>query len=597
MEILELTITNYRAYSEDGQTVQFKPGINIIVGENNIGKSAILKAIEFLTRAETESVAAKDFYKNETQREISIKALFRLSQREMEILFGDQVVRYPSNKMDELRNLFGVIGFSYSSKDGFSLNFGNIHCFGSIVTIEAKRPKLVRGSLTWKELLDKYFSNKELVPFSQVIKTLMEELKSTAFSLDVNLTEKFRNLLRNKFHIFAEIRQNPHGENIDVLESYDGRYVADVLFKLKNGSLQERRRWRIIKKSFRDFFPTLELEVRKDRNNPPEISIEKPSIGFEIPIENVGAGIGEIIILVTHLIASRENIFGLEMPELHFHPHLQRLLRKFLDEHSLENQFVVTTHSPFFINENDIENLILVKDIRGVVSILTMPQNFLSPRDKFRIARQLDANTKELFFARKILLVEGETELGAFPIFAKYLEKDFDLQGISVVKSGKHFALFARLLKLYKTPFLVVVDRDALMEIFKTVKIDDVKGRANVKTSAIFYNLWKADLIKKKDLNFLAKIEPQITNGRYPENVFDQLKKISLGYNVYVLSSDFENVLKSDVNIRAIFDQAKKFSDSKVVMGRFIAEKIMRNQLKLPKEFSEIMDMLSKINK
>ena len=45
MYIEKLTIKNFRAFDEDGITLQFNKGVNAIIGENNSGKSAVMDAI------------------------------------------------------------------------------------------------------------------------------------------------------------------------------------------------------------------------------------------------------------------------------------------------------------------------------------------------------------------------------------------------------------------------------------------------------------------------------------------------------------------------------------------------------------------------
>src|SRR5260221_6590667 len=44
MYINKFRLTNYKSYSDSGE-VEFKPGFNIIVGQNNAGKTALLEAL------------------------------------------------------------------------------------------------------------------------------------------------------------------------------------------------------------------------------------------------------------------------------------------------------------------------------------------------------------------------------------------------------------------------------------------------------------------------------------------------------------------------------------------------------------------------
>jgi len=50
MYIKKLTIKNFRAFDEDGITLQFNKGVNAIIGENNSGKSAVMDAIRIFYR-------------------------------------------------------------------------------------------------------------------------------------------------------------------------------------------------------------------------------------------------------------------------------------------------------------------------------------------------------------------------------------------------------------------------------------------------------------------------------------------------------------------------------------------------------------------
>ena len=45
MYIKKMSIKNFRAFDEDGITLQFNNGVNAIIGENNSGKSAVMDAI------------------------------------------------------------------------------------------------------------------------------------------------------------------------------------------------------------------------------------------------------------------------------------------------------------------------------------------------------------------------------------------------------------------------------------------------------------------------------------------------------------------------------------------------------------------------
>ncbi len=44
MRIERFRIVNYKSFADSGE-VRFKPGFNVIVGRNNVGKTALAKAV------------------------------------------------------------------------------------------------------------------------------------------------------------------------------------------------------------------------------------------------------------------------------------------------------------------------------------------------------------------------------------------------------------------------------------------------------------------------------------------------------------------------------------------------------------------------
>ncbi len=151
-------------------------------------------------------------------------------------------------------------------------------------------------------------------------------------------------LLGEAFFLFPEFRLRPQATSSEVLRSTEGTNAASVLFHLKNGDKVQQDRFRRIQTYFTKLFPTLKFEMYKPRGAAPRVVIEKVRTGHELPIENVGAGIAEMLIILTHVVAEQNKVFALDGPELHLHPHSQRLLSRFLRESSIQNQLVLATH-------------------------------------------------------------------------------------------------------------------------------------------------------------------------------------------------------------------------------------------------------------
>jgi predicted ATP-dependent endonuclease of OLD family len=371
-----------------------------------------------------------------------------------------------------------------------------------------------------------------------------------------------------------------------------------VLFYLKNGTEEEQKKYEMIQTEFSNLFRTLELDVRLGGDNNPLIIIKKVPINYAMPLENVGAGVGEMIILLTHLIGSKGLIFALDLPEMQFHPHAQRMLLSVLEKHTKNNQIILVTHSALLLNPEELENIVIIREKNGTALAYQLPNNYFTETESKKLERFLLTDTKDFFFSKAVLLVEGPTEIGAMPVFSDYLGVDCNLKGVSIVQTGKHFGLFVKLLRGFDFPFFVMVDKDTVINIEQSIQV----GNRRIDTSPVFCNLHKIGLLEKEDLKQIASFESKIyekvvrKNKKrfYPEELFEELRMLALKYNVYVLSSDFEGVLKKE-GYNKLLKEANSIADSKVIQGRIVAEQIVEKRDEIPKDFARVIYAVKKL--
>ncbi len=79
MYLSSLQIKNFRCFNDDEHIIDFNPGLTVLVGENDSGKSAIMDAIRIVlgtTDFGWIRIEINDFYNEDISREISISCKF-----------------------------------------------------------------------------------------------------------------------------------------------------------------------------------------------------------------------------------------------------------------------------------------------------------------------------------------------------------------------------------------------------------------------------------------------------------------------------------------------------------------------------------------
>lgn len=152
-------------------------------------------------------------------------------------------------------------------------------------------------------------------------------------------------------------------------------------------------------------------------------------------------------------------IIAAEEPEAHLHPNAQRTLFKQLSE--ISGQTIISTHSPYLASESSLKDLRSIRNTRNGSQVRSIDY-LLTPKDLKKLQRDIMRFRGELLFSRALVLSEGVTEEQIAPIFfEKYFGKTCYSTGINFMSvAGKNYPPFIKLACSLGIPVCIVSDND-----------------------------------------------------------------------------------------------------------------------------------------
>lgn len=466
MYISEIKIRNFRGLDANEHVIHFGKGLNVLVGENDSGKSAVIDAIRIALGVTDQSwyrIETSDFYGEDTDRDIFISCKFSdLSDIEQAAFLECLTVKKENISLYYNWTCRYINNFT-TPRLVSNVSTGE-YCNGPAPSQEAR--ELLRVTFL-RPLRDAYMnmhagksSRLSQVLFS--VKNLNDGAKNYTQGMDLNqlsitgiadlanqLLSRHEKIQRVNCEISNTLshRMLLNADNIETSISVAGTNIPE-----------ERRLSNLLEK--------LELTANKSGN-----------------AGKVGLGTSNLISMACELQLNRSEISSfllIEEPESHVHAQRQlRLIKSLEDETKTgSHQIIITTHSPLLSSVVKLENIIIMKD--QVAFPLSKQETKLKEDDYVFLEKYLDATKANLFFAKAVVIVEGPSEEILIPTIARVINRDFAEYGVSVVNArgtglNRFSGIFQRKNEemLLEIPVACITDRDVMPDCAPQLCIND----------------------------------------------------------------------------------------------------------------------------
>ncbi|MBW6513524.1 MAG: AAA family ATPase [Candidatus Syntrophosphaera sp.] len=469
MYLFKLSITNFRKYggSDDnpGIVIEFSKGLNVLIGENESGKTSIVDAIRYVLQTQSYDftrIDEIDFHYSNDNRVNSLK---------IECEFKGFTDAEAGNFLewigfDDNNEYVLKIWLSAERKDNRIIQEIRAGMDNVGTQLDAGARDLLRVTYL-KPLRD---AEMEMAAgrrsrFAQLLKSRSEfkcktkqEEKDHPLSKLVDLADSG---IRDYFSGEHEFTDKMNKEALELIEPLiddyrskgdpDSMVIAEELENIKTllrRHIQENGK--TIIKTIKDNLASFTSTGKKIEPFVTLSGVELWAIiqRLTLNIDNNPPSLGLMNLLYIAaelMLLKREKHTGLKLAiieelEAHLHPHYQiNTLKYFTDDFGAYGQVFLTTHSVVLGSSVPLNSLLICKD-QDVFPIGNREKDNqyteIEKDDAYFLERFLDATKANLFFAQGVIIVEGDAENLLIPVLAEVIGLPLNKHGVSIVNVG-----------------------------------------------------------------------------------------------------------------------------------------------------------------
>lgn len=442
MLISKINIENFKCF-ESRFSLSLNKGVNIIVGNNEAGKSTILQAIHLALSG----IMNGRYLRNELSqylfnRNIEREYIKSLSTKQPQspphilieiFLCGDKdcpafALCQGNNNADKIHGC--GISFCIEFDEQYQAEYENLQQIGNIKTIPIEYYKI-----TWRSFAREAVTSRSIPIKSALIDSSNARVQNGS---DVYISRIIRENLEDRERV--EISQ-AHRQMKEAFMSMQS--IEDINIRINENA-------RITNKE-------VKISVDLSTQNAWETSLM--TYLDEIPFHYIGKGEQSVVktnLALSHKKSQEASVILLEEPENHLsHTKLNELI-KTITERIEDKQVIVSTHSSFVANKLGLNNLIFLNNFKNI------RLNELSLSTKAFFSKLAGYNTLRLILCEKAILVEGDSD--ELVVQKAYMQKNEGRlpieDGVDVIAVGTSFLRFLEVAEKIDKEVAIVTDND-----------------------------------------------------------------------------------------------------------------------------------------
>jgi len=533
MHISKIHFENFKIF-KDSFKLTLNKGINILVGDNEAGKSTIIEAIhlaltglfngKYLKNELTQYVFNKDVVAEYIQNLEQGKAAI-LPHILIEVFMeGEDLAEFEGDGNSEKAKVSGI-SLKITFDEKYQKEYEDLVKLGGIKTLPIEY-----YNISWST----FARDENITPRTIPIKSALIDSASN------------KSINGSDLYISRIVKE--------ILESHEIVEISQAHRKMKDFFMGENAIKKInekIKTAAKISDKKVELSVELSSKNAWESSLM--TYLDDVPFHFIGKGeqcIVKTMLALGHKKAKEANIILLEEPENHLsHSTLNQLISN-IKNNSSEKQILISTHNSFVANKLGLEHLILLNNKK------TIRLNDLTSKTQIFFEKLSGYDTLRLILCKKAILVEGDSdELVVQKAYMISNNGKLPIEkGIDVISVGTSFLRFLEIAVKIEKRVAVVTDNDGNVAALKK-KYESYLGDNNKESIKICFDeiLDSGDLIiGEKNFNYNT-LEPKILKN----NSLAELNTI-FGTS-YTENDDMHRYMKTNKTECAIkiFDSSK----------------------------------------